>query len=882
MNLIFTFQTPTPTIDQIGGKGLSLVRSAKNGFNVPPVVILSTEFFTKWIERIKSTSEWQSLTQTKGDALSAAANNLKKICQTLEFKEDQKQTLLDVSEFLQSEEISLMAVRSSSPEEDLEGVSFAGIYETVLGVNDSNLEEAIKSCFASALDARVFAYKEKNGFDPYDPKIAVVIQKQIASDISGVAFSLNPVSNDYDEAVINANFGLGVTIVDGTVTPDEFIVDKVTSMIIEKNAGNKDVAVYLKADGGIETKNLTDPIKISLSDDQITAITSLVTKIETEYDKPMDIEWAYEGDTLYLLQARPITGYYNLPQEMITKPGEPRRLYYDILLTEQGTVENLSSLGIGIWELMIFVTLDAKTVTKLIDIENGLYCGVGGRTYLNVSNTLKIPLGKSILKAVNQVDSIGSEILKNLDRKLYTPKKRPKGLLMSTIKLGVATFKKPLRILKALRKPADYLDFFLEENRKLEVEMREFFEENCSFYQNWSFDSFSRGIMKLNTEHMNYVSTAAVYATILSRSKIKKMFKEEPQSAQDQLAYIERSLPHNVTLEMGLMLYELSQFPEIIKTDNPSKFMQNLEQNKYSPEFIEKWRNFMDRYGFRYPKEIDVATPRYKERPAEVFTMMKTIGSELDPEFNPHVNFENGIKRREEAFEKLVAILEKKSKGKVKKFKKTYKVVKTFAAHREIPKYYIVMANYYIRLGALALGRRWVKEGRLDSVEQIFDLKYFEVVQAEIDPSLDIRTLAKSNHEYNAQFNTKLDPPVLIDSRGRILTLPTDTINENELIGTPVAPGIVKGPVKVLSRSDEKPILPGDILVTKATDPGWTMLYLNAAGVLLESGGKLQHGASVARESGKPCIVGVNRVTKILKDGQIVELNGSTGIIKIK
>jgi pyruvate,water dikinase len=207
MNLIFTFQTPsTPSIDQVGGKGLSLFHSVKNGFNVPSAVILSADFFTKWIEQIKSTSEWQSLALTTGDALSTAADEVKKISQGLEFTGDQNQALSEVRKFLQSENISLMAVRSSSPEEDLEGASFAGIYETVLGVDDANLDEAIKTCFSSALDARVFAYKEKNGFDPYDPKIAVVIQKQIASDISGVAFSLNPVSNDYDEAVINANF----------------------------------------------------------------------------------------------------------------------------------------------------------------------------------------------------------------------------------------------------------------------------------------------------------------------------------------------------------------------------------------------------------------------------------------------------------------------------------------------------------------------------------------------------------------------------------------------------------------------------------------------------------------------------------------------------
>ena len=882
MNLIFTLQTPsTPTIDQIGGKGLSLIRSAKNGYNVPSAVILSADFFTKWIKQIKSTSEWQSLTQAKGDALIAAANNIKKICQKLEFTEDQKQALLEVREFLRSEEISLMAVRSSSPEEDLEGASFAGIYETVLGVNDSNLEEAINTCFTSALDARVFAYKEKNGFDLYDPKIAVVLQKQIASDISGVAFSLNPVSNDYDEAVINANFGLGVTVVDGTVTPDQFIVDKVTGTIIEKTAGKKDIAIYLKADGGTETKNISDPTNICLSDEQIVAITSLVTKIETEYNMPMDIEWAYEGENLYLLQARPITTYYKIPQELITKPGESRRLYFDVLLTEQGLVENISPLGVGIWDLMAFATMNEKDVKKIKDIENGMYCTAGGRVYINFSNVFKLPGKKTIINSINLVENRGWRILNDLDLKQYTPKKRPKGLFKSYIKMAFVMFKKPFRILSAIRKPARYLEFFLEENKKLEVELKQFYQEKCSF-EDCNFEYLSRTLMRMTVNHMYQVLMPALYATMLARSKIKKMFKNEPQSVQDQLVYIENSLPHNVTIEMGLLFYELSQFPEILNTDTPIKFIQNLEQNKVSSEFLKKWKTFMDRFGFRHPKEIDVATPRYNERPEEVFTMMKTMTSTADLGFNPVQNFENGVKRREDAVKKLVVILEKKSTRKVKQFKKRYNVMKTFAAHREIPKYYLVMADYYIRLAALALGEKWVNMARLDNAEQIFDLYNSEVNKAERDETLDIRNLAKANRAYNAQFNTKLDPPVLIDSRGRILTLLEEPMEENMLSGTGVSPGIVKGPVKVLSRPDEKPILPGDILVTKATDPGWTMLFLNAAGVLLESGGALQHGASVARESGKPCIVGINRVTKILRDGQIVELNGSTGIIKIE
>ncbi len=869
----------TPSINVVGGKGLSLMDTARNGHNVPPGVIISSMFFEKWLENIKNTSDWDLLVNNE-KPIEEISESLKKACDTLEYSETQLEAINSVKAFLAKEEINVFAVRSSSPDEDLENASFAGMYKTLLGVTINGLEEAIKVCFSSAFSENVITYKKNMGFDLQNPKIAVIIQKQVASEISGVSFSLNPVTNDYNEAVINANFGLGVTVVDGTVTPDQFIVDKVSNTIIEKTAGKKKVGIFLKSDGDTETKNLADPSKICLSDNQVLAITSLVTQIETEYDKPMDIEWAYEGENLYLLQARPITTYYKIPQELITKPGEPRKLYFDILLTEQGLVENISPLGVGIWDLMAFATMKEKDVRKITDIENGMYCTAGGRAYINLSNVFKLPGKKMIINSINLVENRGWRILNDLDLKQYTPSKRPKGLFKSYIKMAFALFKKPSRILRAIRKPARYLEFFLEENKKLEVELKQFYQEKCSF-EGCNFENLSRTLMRMTGNHMYQVLMPALYATMLARSKIKKMFKNEPQSVQDQLVYIENSLPHNVTIEMGLLFYELSLFPEILITDTPTKFIQNLEQNKVSSEFLKKWKTFMDRFGFRHPKEIDVATPRYNERPEEVFTMMKTMASTADLGLNPVQNFENGVKRREDAVKKLEVILEKKSTRKVKQFKKKYNVMKTFAAHREIPKYYLVMADYYIRIAALALGEKWVNVGRLDNAEQIFDLYNSEVNKAERDETLDIRNLAKANRAYNAQFNTKLDPPVLIDSRGRILTLLEEPMDENELSGTGVSPGIVKGPVKVLSRPNEKEILPGDILVTIATDPGWTMLFLNAAGVLLESGGALQHGASVARESGKPCIVGVNQVTKILKDGQNIEMNGSTGIIKI-
>jgi phosphohistidine swiveling domain-containing protein len=873
---LFTFKDSSlPTIEQVGGKGLSLIYSDKKGFQVPPAAVLSTEFFHPWMELLKATSEWKAFTQAIDDGMVAAAKAVKDSCQTLAFSEGQQQTLAKVRQYLQAEDITMMAVRSSSPEEDLEGASFAGIYETVLGVTGDGLEAAIKTCFASALDERVVAYKQRNGYDPLDPKIAVIIQKQIASEVSGVAFSLNPVSNCYDECVINANFGLGETVVDGAIIPDRFVVNRVTSVILEQTPGQKDVAIYLKADGGIESKYPDSPSEFCLTEDQILAVTVLTTRVEAEYGKPMDIEWAYEGGQLYLLQARPITSYYRVPEEMITQPGEQKNLYHDASLTEQGLPENLSPLGNDLFLQFSRALMPGAPTTDFSTLERGLAFGSVGRLHIHLGRMMKVVGRNNTIKTLRIVDELGSQILEAMDLKEYIPKKLPKGFVRDFIKTGLGVVKYVMPLMRARGKPDEFLQHYLDENARLRAELKAEYERDTSL------GDFGTICFKRTGFHMNATQLPALYASERARGKIRKMFEKEPEPVQKHLRSIEQSFPHNVTIEMGLALYELSQFSEVQQIASSEEFVQKLKANQLSPEFMEKWQLFVDDYGFRGPKEIDVATPRFCEKPGEVFDLLKSMGTQENPDLTPRGIFERGAKKRVESVQFLEDHLAKKSPGKVKAFKKNYKLLENFAAYRESPKYYMIMVIDYLRRRALALGKQWVEAGRLDSADRVFDLQLDEFKRAEVDSSLDIRLLANTNRDYYAQFNPNNDPPIIIDSRGFIPKLPPQPRKDNELVGTPVSSGIVTGTVKVLKHPDEKPILPGDILVTKATDPGWTTLFINAAGVLLETGGALQHGASVAREMGKPCIVGIENVTKIIKDGQTVELDGSTGIIKI-
>lgn len=191
-----------------------------------------------------------------------------------------------------------------------------------------------------------------------------------------------------------------------------------------------------------------------------------------------------------------------------------------------------------------------------------------------------------------------------------------------------------------------------------------------------------------------------------------------------------------------------------------------------------------------------------------------------------------------------------------------------FGGYRESNKYNLILGNDLIRREILKRGEKLVFDGRLDEVGQIFSLKIAGVGKAIQNLSLDLQKLVKDRTHYFDQIKNIKNFPRLIDLRGTIFRPHRKESGSGEIVGQGVAAGIAKGPVKVLHMPDEKNVLPGDILVTRTTDPGWTPLFINAVALVLEVGGMSQHGALVAREYGKPCVVGIDTVASFLEDGQ--------------
>jgi pyruvate,water dikinase len=258
-NVIYPFtSTPLPTLIEVGGKGLSLIKMTQADLPVPPGFVCPVTFFEPWLTALQATPEWtavQKAIQNEED-LHPSTSALKTACAKLTITDEQEKQLTAALQALPGG--NFFAVRSSSPEEDLEGASFAGGYKTTLGVTKDTMLAALQASFASAFDERVFVYKQQHGFAVERPRIALVVQQQITSETAGVGFSLNPLNNDYDEAVIDASWGLGESVVAGMVTPDHFVVDKVSKNILERKLGGKETVVTLTPIGGVQERHHRD------------------------------------------------------------------------------------------------------------------------------------------------------------------------------------------------------------------------------------------------------------------------------------------------------------------------------------------------------------------------------------------------------------------------------------------------------------------------------------------------------------------------------------------------------------------------------------------------------------------------------------------------
>jgi phosphoenolpyruvate synthase/pyruvate phosphate dikinase len=348
---ILSFLSTEVTLALAGGKGANLAKLARAGFAVPPDYVVTTNAYRSFIQANQIQSRILALADNVSpDDPSVLENASAEIRALFDHSTMPSSIAAETTDayrdlLLHSQTPThAVAVRSSATAEDLPGLAFAGQQDTYLNIiGEQAVCDAVKKCWGSLWTARAMAYRARNNILPDEVALAVVVQQMIASESSGILFTANPVTGRRDEIVIDASFGLGEAIVSGQVDPDHYVVNPHTWQIAERKLGEKQIAIVSRADGGTEQIARDGSTQQALPDAQIIELAQTAQRVAEHFGSPQDIEWAWANRTLYLLQSRPITSLYPLPQNGAKADGLHVYVNFNSI---QGVSDPLTPLGI--------------------------------------------------------------------------------------------------------------------------------------------------------------------------------------------------------------------------------------------------------------------------------------------------------------------------------------------------------------------------------------------------------------------------------------------------------------------------------------------------------------------------------------------------------
>ncbi|MBI3256445.1 MAG: phosphoenolpyruvate synthase [Actinobacteria bacterium] len=749
------------------------------------------------------------------------------------------------------------AVRSSATAEDLPTASFAGRHDTFLNVvGAGEIVDRVRRCWASLFTERAVAYRQRHGIDHRSVSIAVVLQQMVNLQASGVMFTADPLSCDRTVVAIEACFGLGEALVSGLVNPDVFKVRD--SRIVDKTVASKDLAIIAVPSGGtrhqaLDPKRRTQP---ALTDDEVLVLATLGRHIETHFGSPQDIEWCLVDNDFQIVQSRPITTLFPIPPA-----NDDNNHVYVSVGHQQMMTDPMKPLGLSLWQLTTPAPMSEA----------------GGRLFVDVTMRLATPASRAgLLDLFGKSDPLLRDALETvLDRGDFIPlppddaPPLPPAVtpaapidpdpaivteLIANSRLSIATCKRDI----ADKSGTELFEFILADLQEL---------------RRLLFDSRSNQVFMTAMDATWWLNEHLL--TWLGDKNVADIFTQ--------------SVPHNVTSEMGLALLDVADVirphTEVVAFLNGvthDGFLDELDGLDGGPEVRAAIEGFLERYGMRCAGEIDITRPRWIEQPTTLLPLVLAHVENMEPG-EAQRRFEQGRNdasaKEQEVLERLRALPDGDDKAAEAKHK--IDCVRTFIGYREYPKYGMISRYFIYRQALLAEADRLVAQGVLREAEDIFFLRFQELHDLARTNHVD-RQLIDQRREAFRSYRV-LTPPRVLTSDGEAVegTYRRSDAPNGALVGLAVSSGTIEGRARVITDIADADLEPGDILVTTYTDPSWTPLFVAITGLVTEVGGMMTHGAVIAREYGLPAVVGVERATEQIRDGQRIRLNGTDGYVII-
>lgn len=874
------------SLPEVGGKGANLGEMSKAGFPVPSGFCITTSAYRDFIAASHKMDRFldllDQLTLDQPDEISKLGKLIRDHLLTIPISQTIKFSVLDAWKIVGEEKA--YAVRSSATAEDLPTASFAGQQETYLNVKGiDQLLQAVRKCWSSLFTDRAIIYRIKNGSGHRSVYLSVVVQQMIFPEVSGLMFTVDPVSGHRNIISIDASFGLGEALVSGIVSADSYQVRE--GQIVKKQIAEKKKAVYPVTEGGTVTKELAPELqnKQALSDDKILELTQLGQRIEKHYCSEQDIEWCLAGDRFYILQSRPITSLYPVPKVY----GNKLHVFLSLAHLQMMT-DAMKPMGISIFRGIFPLGKDSSSFPNSVIVE------AGNRLFLDVTSLLyNKPFRRYFIWRIAVLDELmGDALAKIVSSEIFQQEATAN---KGTTKQVFDLFKPMLPLyLKGIPVIVNNL-FFLDPSGIIEratAPLEQIIDKYRHLIMQVSGterikrvqESMGKLLQELNGSLM-YVPLSFIVLPIANR--LTRLWLGEDLDVDT----LSKSPPGNVTGEMGLMIGDLAdaarKYPEVVdylERAEDSTFYQGLGKVKGGDIFMAELDRFMELYGMRCPGEIDISNIRWWEAPTLLVpSIINHIKSNAPGE---HRNrFRQGRKEAQEAIQKLLERIGKTPIGSLKArlMSRLLFIYRNSTGLREFPKYVIVRFFDIYRQAIFAEARILHQRGILEREEDVFYLYLDELISLlENRFNEDLKQLIDSRKRAYEQYQ-KMTPPRVMTSEGEVITGVRSDIEapKGALIGTPVSAGIAEGYVKVILKPEAAKLNKGDVLVAPFTDPGWTPLFYSVEALVVEIGGMMTHGSVIAREYGIPAVVGIENATKILKDGQYVRVDGTRGFVQV-
>ncbi|MFE0151815.1 phosphoenolpyruvate synthase [Nonomuraea sp. NPDC059007] len=852
---IATFEEPDR--EQVGGKGANLGELIRAGLPVPGGFCLTTAAYEAFARDGMDAlyDELDALDHTDLTALAHAGARVRGHLMDLPMPPDVEAALL--AAWNEAGAGRAYAVRSSATAEDLAGASFAGQQDTFLNVvGRDQLLDAVHRCWASLYTDRAIAYRARGGFGHRGVRLAVVVQHMVEPEVSGVMFTADPVSGDRRDIVVNASWGLGESIVSGLVDADLYRVRH--GVVTDRVLGGKKVTIESLPGGGTRTVESTGRGQ-ALPDAQIRALAELGARVQRHFGTPQDVEWTWARSRFHIVQARPITSLFPVPE------GSGPRVYFSFG-HQQMMTDAIKPLGRSV--LRTFFPFGGSATGQ----ESPYLVPAGGRLYIDVTRVLSTRLGRPLL--IRALAGMDEQAAAALARVAERPEYRRGGLRGE---LAVARFAARTlgKIVKSLLRPgAARVEAEAFIARTLRLAGAEIGASTGAERVRRIQRTMRHVPIRMYTEVL-LKPVAGMLAGAVAAALSRRWLGDEAE-----LPALAKSLPGNVTTEMGLAVGDLAD----LARDRPGvlAFLRDPPRPLVWPEgeFTRAFEDFLRRYGMRAPGEIDLTRTRWREDPEQLFAGILANVETTGPGEHRR-RFRDGEREAGQAARRLRARLLATRGGRAKAvvMARVVRVYRELLALREHDKYFTVRLFDVFGTAVREEAAGLVANGVLEAADDVHYLTLGELLGllAAGGPAVPV----KERREAHAA-DVLLRPPRVLTGDGEAVAVARAAPErEGVLAGQAVSAGSAEGRARVVLRPQDARLEPGDILVAPYTDPGWTPLFAAVTGLVLEVGGMMTHGAVVARELGLPAVVGVDGATTAIPDGARIRVDGTLGTVHL-